>query len=184
MIVANIIEVLLQGIANEPFELADALVITSNCMDALGPELQKIALVLALKQQNIFRDRLKCLFNLIVTSDIEDPEHLNRCFRSMVMELAAMDDPTPARLEGRVAVVRALPTALAMGLVLLPRRDRDEVTSDLQDWYQEIAETRGHRWAQFFVAMKLASALGCQLLFVAERLAGIVGIARGQKKTE
>jgi hypothetical protein len=81
-------------------------------------------------------------------------------------------------------LVRKIPTPLALGVLLLDRKHRDEVLADLEDWYQEIAETRGTRWATFFVVMKLVSALGGQLLGLAERVAGIIGKTRGQKKTE
>jgi hypothetical protein len=65
--------------------------------------------------------------------------------------------------------------------VLLNRKHRDEVLADLQEWYQEIAETRGTRWAKLFVSAKLFSAYGGQLLSVLERVAGIIGKVRAQK---
>jgi len=88
------------------------------------------------------------------------------------------------RLQTQQQVVRDLPSVLASAVLLLDRKNRDEVLADLQDWYRDIADTRGTRWATFFVVMKILSALGGQVLCLAERVAGIIGKTRGQKKTE
>jgi hypothetical protein len=104
------------------------------------------------------------------------------------ISLLGFSETTPfsynEKLQTQQHVVRELPSVLASSVLLLDRKNRDEVLADLQDWYQEIAETRGLRSAKFFVIMKLLSALGGQVLCLAERVAGIMGKFRGQRKTE
>ena len=75
-----------------------------------------------------------------------------------------------------------MPTFLAIPTLLLSKDRRDEVLADLQEWYDELAETHGIRWARFFVASKLLSAIAGQVLTTAERIAGIVGKVWGRQK--
>jgi hypothetical protein len=83
---------------------------------------------------------------------------------------------------GRQQVVRQLPTILAIPTLLLSKDGRNEILADLQEWYDELAETRGISCARFFVAAKLLSAIAGQALEIAERAAGIVGKAWGRQK--
>jgi hypothetical protein len=85
--------------------------------------------------------------------------------------------PTP-----RQQVVRKLPTFLAILTLLLSKDGRNEVLADLQEWYDELAETRGIRCARLFVAAKLLSAIAGQALKIAEWAAGIVGKVWGRQK--
>jgi hypothetical protein len=82
----------------------------------------------------------------------------------------------------RQQVVRELPTFLAIPALLLSKGRRNEILADLQEWYDELAETRGLRWARFFVAAKLLSAIAGQALAITERAAGIVGKVWGRQK--
>jgi hypothetical protein len=79
-------------------------------------------------------------------------------------------------------VVRQLPTIFAIPVVMLGRDARQEVLADLQEWYAELAETRGIGWARIFVAGKLLSAIGGNVLNLADRVAGIVGKVWGYQK--
>jgi hypothetical protein len=106
--------------------------------------------------------------------DVLEAEAVNRVEAEAVNPVGA----------GGKALFRQLPAILAMGVLLLDIKTRNEVASDLEDWYQEISETRGTRWAKFFAFMKLASALGNRILSIAERVAAVIGTARGRKKTE
>jgi hypothetical protein len=54
--------------------------------------------------------------------------------------------------------------------------------ADLQEWYDELAETRGVRCARLFVAAKLLSAIAGQALTITEWAAGIVGKVWGRQK--
>lgn len=82
----------------------------------------------------------------------------------------------------RQRTIRKLPTFFAISILLLPRKDRDEVLADLQEWYDELAENHGASWARLFVVGKLLSSISGQVLTVAERLAGIVGKIWGRQK--
>jgi hypothetical protein len=71
---------------------------------------------------------------------------------------------------------------LAIPTLLLSKDGRNEILADLQEWYDELAETRGISCARSFVAAKLLSAIAGQALEIAERAAGIVGKVWGRQK--
>ncbi len=81
-------------------------------------------------------------------------------------------------------ILRDLPTFLAMSVLLLDRRDREEVLADLEEWYQDFARTRGVGYAKFLVCLKIMSAYSGRALRLAESVAGIVGMTRGTRKTQ
>lgn len=87
-----------------------------------------------------------------------------------------------SRRSPRQQVVRELPTFFAIPTLLLSKDGRNEILADLQEWYDELAETRGITCARVFVAAKLLSAIGGQALAIAERTAGIVGKVWGRQK--
>lgn len=82
----------------------------------------------------------------------------------------------------RQQVIRKLPTFLAIPTLLLWKDERNEVLADLQEWYDELAETRGFRCARLFVAAKLLSAIAGQALKITKWAAGIVGKVWGRQK--
>lgn len=86
------------------------------------------------------------------------------------------------RVVTKAEAVRRLPTIFAISILLLSGKERDEVLADLQEWYEELVETRGIGWARFFVAGKLLSAISGHVLTVAERVAGIIGKVWGRQK--
>lgn len=108
-------------------------------------------------------------------------------FRGKDVVSVVFETPEPTLLSfhrhqlSRHAVGR-LPVIFAMPVLLLPRKERDDVLADLQEWYEELAERRGIGWARVFVVGKLLSAIGGQTLKLADRIASIAGKVWGRQK--
>lgn len=82
--------------------------------------------------------------------------------------------------EGRKET-RVPPAFDILAHLMIGKQRRNDVLTDIENWYDEWSEKYGPRWAKAFCVSRLIQAILGQTLDIADRVAGILGKLRGAK---